>query len=1073
MKNILILFFAMLLLGSSAMAQYTDWNEEGFENETRTLNIQGSVVSEFGLWVDGGSDAYVKNNEYAYDGAQSFVITGNGDPEKPFYSSIYTKQLDMSGSSSVAINFKYFVKSKSGYVVGDFLGTQNFYLEVSNDGGSTFTQVHEFQAETDFAFIIDPYDFCPSWDIFGACEWVIDQFKDDFWQSEEVAIPSSINLTDAMVFRLKSDFDVTIGGVAFDGIEVYLDDITIKYSGGEPAINELRPINQFSSLSPKTLYNTEDFTTESNASWGIWNDGGGDAYQTGSYPDLSDDEYAELASQLADGTDKNDIESLYESYESGDSCIAIRDYYDYVWLEDADDEYSGEKYTYSSIFTDNLDFSAYEALEVHFSFVARDLETDPEPDIDKNGAADDSGDGFSLSISRDAGISYTTIKTWYVGVDFSNDTRYRDVSVVIKNSDFEDWTGTEYDFDGFTTTTILKFTSESDDDTDIVYLDNISIYTAGDSGFDPGQETTYDWSTLDYSILNSDGGSTGTYELINKVFHPEGYTDYETVEGLDGIIGAVEHSDCSHVGEYSGLPQGITEELDDDLGVYVFSFNMDLEADTDRCKDTDIYPYKSAGVMGGSGEVPDRQRVEIKTYSRSDDYQIGEPGETHIYAWRFKLPSDFAATDRFSHLHQLKSKGAVTDEEGKPLITLTAGGPKTNQEEIDAGETDEAFKITTASQMRLRYSPAAESQINLAVVDLEPFLGKWVQCVEKITVGEWNGAGRYELLITDYETGAEIMAFKSYTLRMDKTEAEFIRAKWGLYRSLIEAEKMKDEQVKFSDVLVMEVNDPNASISDFSTWYETIQGEVTVGQQELEESVKGGASQDLVILNAEETSNRDSGIRIQTLSGSTRKDWNISAYPGGDKLVFGLWETTGTTTGYEVGRSLMEIDKDGEISMSGLSVGTELLLDETTATVDGPVYILEEGGTPSITNLSSASNLEDYHLLVEKGIVSSDYAYAEASEWKDEVFEKGYNLQSLESVDAYIRENGKLPEMPSEEEVVGSIYDLHEMRLKFLTKIEELALYILENEKLINELEELLDNKNNESNKQTLDTSIK
>lgn len=822
------MFMLFALFGYTIVQAQTSWNTETFEDETRTLNIQGSVVNQYGIWVDGGSNAYTKSNDYVWRGDYSFAITGDEDDEKPAYGSVYTKNLDLTSSSSVSISFRYFAKSKSA--LDSFFGSQEFYLQVSNDGGETFTTVKTYRVDDNFTYIIDPYDYCPSYDIFGVCDAIIDQFKSDFWSSDEVEIPSSITYTDQMVIRLKSNFDVpeTIGQV-----EVYLDNIEISYTGGEPVVsNDLEPQNTYASSST-TLYNFESFETQENASWGIWNDGGGDAYQSPSYPSPTTSELEILEEMLENGDDKSDIEDQYDSYTSGEYSLAIRDYYDYTWLEDEDDEYSGEKATYSSIYTDNLDFTSYEELELHFSFAAVGLEYEAEPSIEKNGAADDTADGFALYISRDAGISYTLIKRWVAGVDFSNEVRYPDVTVSIHNSDFDEWTGTEYDFDGFTTTTILKFTSESDDDTDIVYLDNVFIYTAGDSGISFGDETYPDWESSDYVVVNSDGLSTDTYDLINQYFHPEDATeaDYEIVDGIPGIIGAVEHSDCSHTGDYADLPQGITEEYDEDLGSYVFSFNMNLEADTDRCKDTDLYPYKNSGVMGGDGEEPDRQRVEIKTYSESPDYQLGYYGDTHIYAWKFKLAEDFAASDRFSHLHQLKSKNADTDEEGKPLITLTAGGEKTNQEEIDAGETDEEFKVTTAAQMRLRYSPAAESQINLAVVDLEPFLGNWVQCVEKITVGEWNGDGRYELLIQDAITGEEIMYFKSNTLRMYKTNADFIRAKWGLYRSLIEAEKLQDEQVKFADITVMQVDDPNASITDFLDNHSTLESRILLEDQ--------------------------------------------------------------------------------------------------------------------------------------------------------------------------------------------------------------------------------------------------
>jgi len=46
-------------------------------------------------------------------------------------------------------------------------------------------------------------------------------------------------------------------------------------------------------------------------------------------------------------------------------------------------------------------------------------------------------------------------------------------------------------------------------------------------------------------------------------------------------------------------------------------------------------------------------------------------GETVEYKWKFKLDAGFQASPDFTHIHQLKSVGAITAEEKQPLITLT------------------------------------------------------------------------------------------------------------------------------------------------------------------------------------------------------------------------------------------------------------------------------------------------------------------------------------------------------------------------------------------------------------------
>ncbi|MNQ57812.1 hypothetical protein D3C85_719810 [compost metagenome] len=77
----------------------------------------------------------------------------------------------------------------------------------------------------------------------------------------------------------------------------------------------------------------------------------------------------------------------------------------------------------------------------------------------------------------------------------------------------------------------------------------------------------------------------------------------------------------------------------------------------------------------------------------------------------------------------------------------------------------------------------------------------------------------------------------------------------------------------------------------------------------------------------------------------------------------------------------------------------------------------------------------------------------------DFVFEKNYNLPSLESVDKYIKENKHLPEIASADEMKKDGINLSEMNIKLLQKIEEMTLYMIEmkreNEKQNEEIKNL------------------
>ena len=97
------------------------------------------------------------------------------------------------------------------------------------------------------------------------------------------------------------------------------------------------------------------------------------------------------------------------------------------------------------------------------------------------------------------------------------------------------------------------------------------------------------------------------------------------------------------------------------------------------------------------------------------------------------------------------------------------------------------------------------------------------------------------------------------------------------------------------------------------------------------------------------------------------------------------------------------------------------------------------------------ANTTDYKLHVADGIRTERVKVDLQTAWADYVFEADYNLKSLSEVEAYIKQNGHLPDVPSAEEVAANGIELGEMNVKLLEKIEELTLYVIELEKKIDQ----------------------
>lgn len=92
------------------------------------------------------------------------------------------------------------------------------------------------------------------------------------------------------------------------------------------------------------------------------------------------------------------------------------------------------------------------------------------------------------------------------------------------------------------------------------------------------------------------------------------------------------------------------------------------------------------------------------------------------------------------------------------------------------------------------------------------------------------------------------------------------------------------------------------------------------------------------------------------------------------------------------------------------------------------------------------------------GTIRSKEVKIEATGWADFVFDRDYKLPSLSQVESHINENKTLPGIPTEQQVKENGIDLGDMQIKLLQKIEELTLYVIDQNKRIKALEE--ENKN-------------
>nr|WP_315176512.1 tail fiber protein [uncultured Flavobacterium sp.] len=87
--------------------------------------------------------------------------------------------------------------------------------------------------------------------------------------------------------------------------------------------------------------------------------------------------------------------------------------------------------------------------------------------------------------------------------------------------------------------------------------------------------------------------------------------------------------------------------------------------------------------------------------------------------------------------------------------------------------------------------------------------------------------------------------------------------------------------------------------------------------------------------------------------------------------------------------------------------------------------------------------------LTVAGNINSREVKVSVDAGADFVFEKDYALPSLQEVEKFVNENKHLPEIASAKEMQKEGINLSEMNIKLLQKIEELTLYVIEQQKLI------------------------
>lgn len=191
------------------------------------------------------------------------------------------------------------------------------------------------------------------------------------------------------------------------------------------------------------------------------------------------------------------------------------------------------------------------------------------------------------------------------------------------------------------------------------------------------------------------------------------------------------------------------------------------------------------------------------------------------------------------------------------------------------------------------------------------------------------------------------------------------------------------------------------------------------------------------------TSTYNTWVTLADVTNNTSGQYMVmisSSYPGTyTKLRFTFYEGDPTD--------------GGKIGLSELF----FIHPEATKAYDG---LLVQYNSSMNVGIGTNNVPNGYKLAVDGKVIAEEITIKLSEQWPDYVFEEEYPLMPINELEAYIKANKHLPNVPSEQEVGNNGVDLGEMNALLLRKMEEMTLYIIESHAKQLKMEAKLDSLN-------------
>jgi hypothetical protein len=191
-------------------------------------------------------------------------------------------------------------------------------------------------------------------------------------------------------------------------------------------------------------------------------------------------------------------------------------------------------------------------------------------------------------------------------------------------------------------------------------------------------------------------------------------------------------------------------------------------------------------------------------------------------------------------------------------------------------------------------------------------------------------------------------------------------------------------------------------------------------------------------------------------------------------LEVSIW---GDNNSVSTALTLSQMNSASPNNKAGVSLDFGITNNSVNDAIHGRISVKETywSARPKMTfNLANGSNVMTEYMVITydgnvgigqsnpankldvNGIAHAKEVRIDVTGWEDSVFDKDYSLLPLTDVEKFIEKHHHLPEIPGEPDMIENGLEVGAMNRLLVKKIEELTLYVIQQQKKITELEQLV-----------------